>query len=190
MTAFRILCIAAACALTAPILASAQGIGTVEHSLSYGRDYLAEGNPSSAATYFRLAVRQYPDNAEAHLLLAIALQRSGHLEEARSYLEKAISLDPGLGTSTDGRSVAEALRKSNGTNDQQTTIRDEMLPAPVPQPTGPVGSEYDNATFGGGGPGYDIKRGREELALGGYDHAETYFRLERFPLILVHSRRI
>lgn len=177
MSNFRFLYIAAAFVLAAPIPITAQGIGTVEYNLNYGRDYLAAGNPSSAATYFRLAVSLHPDSAEAHLLLAVALQRSGKLAEARSYLEKAISLDPKVGMSTDGRMVAQALQQSDASDAPQSALPDGTLAAPKPQTAGPVGSEYDNATFGGGGPGYDIKRGREELALGGYDHAETYFRL-------------
>lgn len=177
MSNIRFMCIAVACALAAAMPIAGQGIGTVEYNLNYGRDYLAAGNPSSAATYFRLAVSLHPDSAEAHLLLAVALQRSGKLAEARSYLQKAISLDPEVGMSTDGRVVAEALQQSDASDTRQSVPPNGKLVAPKPQTAGPVGSEYDNATLGAAGPGYDIKRGREELALGGYDHAETYFRL-------------
>lgn len=177
MAKFRFTYIAAACTFVAPIMISAQGIGTPEYNLNYGREYLAANNPSSAATYFRLAVRLHPDSAEAHLLLAVALQRSGQLTEARPHFEKALALDPSIGTSADGRILAEALQNSDTANSLQTSMPDTGLAAPNSLTAGLVGSEYDSASFGDGGPGYHIKIGREELAVGSFDHAETYFRL-------------
>ena len=84
---------ACACAAMAPVMLSAQAPGSIESDLAYGRDYLKSGNAAGAATYFRQAVMLHPDHAEANLLLAVALQRSGKTEEARPYFDKALRLD-------------------------------------------------------------------------------------------------
>jgi Tfp pilus assembly protein PilF len=113
----RVLALAAACAWSTPVVLSAQGIGTVEYDLNYGREYLAAGNPSGAAVSFRQAVALHPDHAEANLLLAVALQRSGKADEARPYFEKAMRLDPALADRPEVKRFAEALGAAPPRND-------------------------------------------------------------------------
>ena len=86
----------AGAAVLAPVALWAQSVGTVEYDLKYGREYLDAGNPGSAAIYFRQAVMRDPDNAEANLLLAIALVRAGNTAEARELYEKVVARDPSL----------------------------------------------------------------------------------------------
>lgn len=90
----RIVLLAAVCAVAAPLVTSAQAPGSLESDLAYGREYMAANNPSAAAVQFRQAVMKHPENAEANLLLAIALQKSNRTEEARPFWNKAIALQP------------------------------------------------------------------------------------------------
>ena len=87
--------VAGAAALV-PVALWAQSVGTVEYDLKYGREYLDAGNPGSAAIYFRQAVARAPDNAEANLLLAIALVRAGNTTEAREIYDRVVARDPSL----------------------------------------------------------------------------------------------
>lgn len=91
-----------------PFLLSAQSIGSLESDLKYGRDYLEAGNPAGAASYFRTAVTLHPDHAEANLLLAYALAKSGRVEEGMRYLDHALSVDPSLDARPE---VAEIRRR-------------------------------------------------------------------------------
>lgn len=153
---------------------AAQSPGSFERYMNYGADYMQAGKPSSAVTYFRLAVAMGPDNAEAHYMLAVALQRSGKGADAQPYLERAVALDPALQRRPESAAFAPAPAAK---------------PPPPPAPAvadavgktvaakGLVGSEYDNATRGDGGAAFQIRSGREELALGGYDFAERNFRV-------------
>ena len=101
--------VACACAAMAPVMLSAQAPGTIESDLAYGRDYLKSGNAVGAATYFRQAVTLHPNHAEANLLLAVALQRSGKPEEARPYLDKALRLDRSLAARPEVQKFASEL---------------------------------------------------------------------------------
>jgi len=59
----------ASCLLAAPVLVSAQLAGSVEYLLDYARTYLAEGKPTSAASYANEVLALDPDNAEALAIL-------------------------------------------------------------------------------------------------------------------------
>lgn len=60
--------------LVSPVLVSAQLAGSVEYLLNYARTYLAEGKPTSAASYAKEALALDPSNAEA---LAIIQKTQG-----------------------------------------------------------------------------------------------------------------
>lgn len=57
----------------------------------------AEKNFDGAALEFRAAIKADPSDAEAHVLLGMALRNQNELDEAKSYLDKAIELDPRSG---------------------------------------------------------------------------------------------
>lgn len=154
--------------------AAAQSPGSIESFINYGTGYLEAGNPSSAATYFRLAVNLQPNHAEANYLLALALQRSGQSTDARRYLERAVKLDPALRGRPESTEFTPAAPPRQP---RQTPAKPTVVATGTPVgATGPVGSEYDSATRGDGGAPFQIRSGREELALGGYAFAESYFR--------------
>ena len=156
----RVLLTVAALAASAPVLLSAQAIGTVEHDLEYGRDYMKAGNPSSAATYFRQAVMKFPDHAEANLLLAVALQRSGKAGEARLYFDKAIGLDPGLAARPEVQAVAAALNGPAIAAAPTVTV-----PKSVNDPDAPIGSAA-----------YLLNYARDFLREGNFEAAADYAR--------------
>jgi tetratricopeptide (TPR) repeat protein len=57
----------------------------------------AEKNFDGAALEFRAAIKADPNDADAHVLLGMALRNQNELDEAKSYLDKAIELDPRSG---------------------------------------------------------------------------------------------
>ena len=154
---------------------AAQSPGSIESFINYGTEYLEAGNPSSAVTYFRLAVNLEPDHAEANYLLAVAMQRSGQRADARRHLDRALALNPALRGRPESSEFAPTAPPRKPRK-PPTTSPVTAVGTPV-DTNGPVGSEYDAATRGDGGAPFQIRSGREELALGGYAFAESYFRV-------------
>ena len=66
----------------------------------------SSGDPEAAITAFEQAATLLPASAKNHYNLAIALQGTERLYEARSHLEQAIALDPGY---EQARSALKAL---------------------------------------------------------------------------------
>ncbi|GMA60886.1 tetratricopeptide repeat protein [Alicyclobacillus fastidiosus] len=56
--------------------------------------YLYIGDFAQAKAAFERAIQEEPDNAEAYFCASITAHRSGHYEEARVYIERAMSLSP------------------------------------------------------------------------------------------------
>ena len=65
-------------------------------AIDLGKRRLAGHDLKAAVASFREAVRLYPDDPQAHLELARALERQGLGEEARRHLEEAYRLAPEL----------------------------------------------------------------------------------------------
>lgn len=78
--------------LNAP--ATAQGIGTIEYEMRYGREYFDARKYDMAIMYFENAVKKDPAHAEAHFLIGKSYFKLGKPEKARPFLEKAAQLDP------------------------------------------------------------------------------------------------
>jgi tetratricopeptide (TPR) repeat protein len=119
--------LAVACLAAAPFV-MAQAPGSLESDLKYGREYMASGNYAGAATYFRQAAMLNPNSAEAHLLLAVALQRAGKTDEARPFFNKAISLSPAFMQDPQVQRFAQTL---GGPSTPQPLIPASPGPAPV-----------------------------------------------------------
>jgi superkiller protein 3 len=51
------------------------------------------GDVNKAALEFRAALKSAPDDPEAHVLLGMALRDQSELEEAKTYLDRALELD-------------------------------------------------------------------------------------------------
>lgn len=117
-----------------------------------------------------------PDHAEANYMLAVALQRSGKGADAQPYLERAVALNPALQRRPESAVFAPAPAAATRPGQAPAAAAAVAAGKPVAA-KGLVGSEYDNATRGDGGAAFQIRSGREELALGGYDFAENYFRV-------------
>jgi Flp pilus assembly protein TadD len=67
-------------------------------AVNAGVERLKRADVAAAIARFREAVRLAPDNAEAHYQLAMALRRTGALEESRRELQTARRLSPLLKT--------------------------------------------------------------------------------------------
>jgi Flp pilus assembly protein TadD len=65
-------------------------------AVDLGKRRLGEGDVASAVASLREAVRLAPDLAEAHLQLALALERQGAAAEARRHFDEARRLAPYL----------------------------------------------------------------------------------------------
>jgi protein O-GlcNAc transferase len=65
-------------------------------AVSVGRQKLKSGDRAAAIAHFREAIKLAPDNAEAHHALALALQQTGAVAEARQHFEQAHKLAPYL----------------------------------------------------------------------------------------------
>jgi tetratricopeptide (TPR) repeat protein len=78
---------------TFTLSASAQGIGTVEYEIRYGREYLDARKYDMAIIYFENAVKKDPEHAEANYLIGFSYFKLGKPEKGRTFLEKAARLD-------------------------------------------------------------------------------------------------
>jgi Flp pilus assembly protein TadD len=65
-------------------------------ALSVGRQKLKGGDRAAAIAQFREALRLAADNAQAHYALALALEASGAVSEARRHFAEAARLSPAL----------------------------------------------------------------------------------------------
>ena len=157
----RIVLLAAVCAVAAPLVTSAQAPGTLESDLAYGREYMAANNPSAAAVQFRQAVMKQPENPEANLLLAIALQKAGRTDEARPFWNKAIGLQPHWMQQPEMQRFAQAMDGA-------------AAPQPAPVATGGGGSTAsEDAPIGSAGYllNYAVRHLRDGNFAGAADYA-------------------
>ena len=95
--------------------AEAQGIGTVEYEMKYGREYFDARKYDMAIMYFENAVKKDPEHAEAHFLIGKSYFKIGNMEKARAFLEKAARLD-----STYGKQSEEMLSEISGATKKET----------------------------------------------------------------------
>lgn len=158
----RMVLLAAVCAVAAPLVTSAQGPGSVESDLAHGREYLTADNPSGAAVHFRQAVMKQPDNAEANLLLAMSLQRSGRTEEARPYWNRATALNPGVRQTPEGQRLAEAMGQGTA------------APGPALAPASGGSTAREDAPIGSAG--YLLNYAVRHLRDGNFSGAADYAR--------------
>lgn len=164
----RMVLLAAVCVVAAPLVTSAQAPGSLESDLNYGREYLSAGNPSGAAIHFRQAVMKYPESAEANLLLAIALQKSGRTDEARPFWEKAIALQPHWMQQPEMQRFAQAMG--------QAPAAPGLIPEPTAAPARTAGggsTASEDAPIGSAGYllNYAVRHLRDGNFAGAADYA-------------------
>lgn len=159
----RLVLLAAVCAVAAPLVTSAQAPGSLESDLNYGREYLAANNPSAAAVHFRQAVMKHPENAEANLLLAIALQKSNRTEEARPFWNKAIALQPHWMEQPEIQRFAQ-------------TLGGAATPGPAPAAPGADGGSTASEDAPIGSAGYLLNYAVRHLRDGNFAGAADYAR--------------
>lgn len=161
----RLVLLAAVCVVAAPLVTSAQAPGSLESDLNYGREYLAANNPSGAAIHFRQAVMKYPENAEANLLLAVSLQRSGRTEEARSFWDKAMALNPGFRQLPEVQRIAQSMGPAPAPS--------SLIPGPAAGPAGGGSTASEDAPIGSAGYllNYAVRYLRDGNFAGAADYA-------------------
>src|SRR5689334_1300401 len=106
---------AGACALCLAMVLFASTALAVTNVPSIDQVYQAarSGHLGQAEAMTREVLRAYPDSARAHYVMAQILAAEGRTSEARSYLEEAERLKPGLPFANPG-SVANLKRRING----------------------------------------------------------------------------
>lgn len=84
-------------AVTATFLLSiaiaAQGIGTAEYYVGYGRGYFKARKYDMAIPYFKDALKKDPDHAEANYMMGMSLLKLGKTAEAGPFLNRAAEVD-------------------------------------------------------------------------------------------------
>jgi tetratricopeptide (TPR) repeat protein len=155
-----------------------------DYPFNFGLLALRAGDYAVAAGYFREASRREPDNPEDRALLIQSLEKAGKKEEAQQEREAARET---LGTEALPVIALEARAKarSEAQNDPQgdaltrlERIKTELdaialqLETETPEPSASAVAG-DSAS---GTPAAHVRRGRQELAAGRLDAAETEFR--------------
>lgn len=82
------------CLVSAPAQTAANE--AVRQQMRQGSEAMAAGNFSAAVKAYGAVTQKMPEFAEGYLNLGLALQQAGQLDGARSALEKAVRLKPGL----------------------------------------------------------------------------------------------
>jgi tetratricopeptide (TPR) repeat protein len=75
-----------------------------------GQIDLLEGRPTEAAAEFRRALEAQPNSVEAHIGLAVALERQGRTVEAERAYRRAIEIQPGWWSTWSNLGVFQLLR--------------------------------------------------------------------------------
>ena len=78
----------------AKIVATTNNLQAATVSTNSGKRLLAAGDLDGAISQFRSAINSEPKYAPAHYQLGLALEQSGHKDEAKKEFEKAAELDP------------------------------------------------------------------------------------------------
>ncbi len=78
----------------ARIVASTNNLQAAKVATNSGKRLLAAGDFEGAISQFHSAIRSETNYAPAHYQLGLALQLSGHKDEAREEFQKASQLDP------------------------------------------------------------------------------------------------
>ncbi len=139
---------------------------------------------AAAAGYFREASRRAPDNPEDRALLIQSLEKAGKKEEAqqeREAAKEALGTDALPVTRLEARVKASSKTQSDVQGDALTRlerIKTELdaialqLETEIPEPSASAAAG-DAAS---GTPAAHVRRGRQELAAGRLDAAESEFR--------------
>lgn len=99
----------------------AQGIGTVEYEMGYGRGYFEARKYDMAIMYFENAISKDPEHAEANYLIGVCYVKLGKPEKARPFLEKAARLDAGYRDE-----IEKFFAKTDGTTEKETETPEKL----------------------------------------------------------------
>jgi tetratricopeptide (TPR) repeat protein len=156
-----------------------------DYPFNLGLLALRAGDFATAAGYFREALRREPDNSEDRALLIQSLEKAGKKEEAQQEREAA---KEALGTEAlpvidglEARVKASSKTQSDAQSDALTRlerIKTELdaiaLQLETETPEASASAAAGDAASGS--PGAHVRRGRQELAAGRLDAAESEFR--------------
>jgi tetratricopeptide (TPR) repeat protein/TolB-like protein len=155
-----------------------------DYPFNLGLFALRASDFASAPGYFREATQREPDNPEDRALLIQSLEKAGKKEEAeqeRDAAKEALGTDALPATRLETRVKASSKTQSDAQGDALTRlerIKTELdavalqLETEIPEPSASaVAGDAASGT-----PGAHVRRGRQELAAGSLDAAESEFR--------------